>query len=234
MINYSNYLLSMKRIIYICFSIAWPISIISAQTKTSEYDVQNLIRCYHIERDSGTYATKRAYFDAFPTTFIDFKNTFDYEEVLKDETYGPLYEESFEYISAFFNLYKDINLFDFSNKAIRMCIDGEWDADAVNYLHSNIVNIITSSNHGQDCYYNYFDILTCYNDTVKDTFLSCLTLLSDDEILSFWRFYLDGVEIIPIDEDLFKRTKNIIQKNPNLVRQFEKAYNQISQKRHTI
>ena len=101
-------------------------------------------------------------------------------------------------------------------------------------MHSNIVNIITSSNHGQECYYNYFDILTCYNDTVKDTFLSCLTLLSDDEILSFWRFYLDGVEIIPIDEDLFKRTKNIIQKNPNLVRQFEKAYNQISQKRHTI
>lgn len=224
----------MKRIIYICFTIAWSISIISAQTKVSEYDVQNLIRCYNLEHDSGTYAAKRAYFDAFPTTFVDFKNTFDYEEVLKDETYGSLYEESLEYISAFFNLYKDINLFDFSNKAIRMCIDGEWDADGVNYLQTNIVNVITSSNHSQDCYYNHFDIFTCYNDAVRDTLLSCLALLSDDEILSFWRFYLDGVEIIPIDEDLFKRTKNIIQKYPNLVRQFEKAYNQISQKRHTI
>ena len=70
----------MKRIIYICFCIEWSISIIYAQTNTSEYDVQNLIRCYNMERDSGTFATKRAYFDAFPTTFVDFKNTFGYEE----------------------------------------------------------------------------------------------------------------------------------------------------------
>lgn len=221
----------MKRIIYICFSIALSINMISAQTKTSEYDVQNLIKCYNMERDSGIYATKRAYFDAFPATFVDFENTFGYEEVLKEERYGLLYEESLEYISAFFNLYKDINLLDFSNKAIRICIDGEWDADGVNYLHSNIVNIITSSNHGQDCYYNYFDILTCYNDTVRDALLSCLTLFSDDEILSFWRFYLDGVENIPIDENLFKRTMVSIEQYPNLISQLERAYTLVSQKK---
>ena len=104
MINYSNYLLSMKRIIYICFTIAWSISIISAQTKTLEYDVQYLIRCYNMERDSGTFATKRAYFDAFPATFVDIKNTFGYEDALSEEANGLLYEESLEYISSFFNL----------------------------------------------------------------------------------------------------------------------------------
>ena len=79
-----------------------------------------------MERDSGTFATKRAYFDAFPATFVDFKNTFGYEDALSEEANGLLYEESLEYISAFFNLYKDINLFDFSNKAIRVCLGGEW------------------------------------------------------------------------------------------------------------
>ena len=191
----------MKRIVYICFCIAWSISIVSAQTNTSEYDVQKLIRCYNMERDSGTLATKRAYFNAFPATFVDFKDTFGYEDALSEEAIGSLYAESLEYISAFFNLYKDINIFDFSNKVIRVCIDGEWQADGVNYLKANVVNIITSSNHCQDCYYNYFDTFTCYKDTVKDAFLSCLALLSDDEILSFWRFYLDGVEINPIEEN---------------------------------
>lgn len=214
----------MKRIIYICFCIAWSISIISAQTNTSEYDVQNLIRCYNMERDSGTFATKRAYFDAFPTTFVDFKNTFGYEDALSEEANGLLYEESLEYISSFFNLYKDINLFDFSNKAIRVCLGGEWQADGVNYLKANVVNIITSSNHGHDCYYNYFDVLCCFSDTLRNTLLSCLAQCSDEEILSFWKFYLDGVAIIPIDEKLYIRTKLIVKPYPVLYKQLEHAY----------
>ncbi len=177
-----------------------------------------------MERDSGTFATKRAYFDAFPATFVDFKKTFGYEEARSEEAYGSLYEESLEYISAFFNLYKDINLFDFSNKVIRVCLDGEWQADGVNYLKANVVNIITSSNHGQDCYYNYFDILTCFNDTVREAILSCMALLNDDEILSFWKFYFDGVETNPIDEDLYKRTMVSIEQYPSLISQFERAY----------
>ncbi len=221
----------MKRIIYICFCIAWPISIISAQTNTSEYDVQNLIRCYNMERDSGTFATKRAYFDAFPTTFVDFKNTFGYEDALSEEANGLLYEESLEYISVFFNLYKDINLFDFSNKAIRVCLGGEWQADGVNYLKANVVNIITSSNHGHDCYYNYFDVFQCYNDTVREALLSCLTSFSDDDVLSFWKFYLDGVEVVPINDNLYKRTMASVEQYPSLISPLEHAYTIVSQKR---
>ena len=213
----------MKRIIYICFCIAWSISIISAQTNTSEYDVQNLIRCYKLERDNGTFATKRAYFDAFPATFVDFKNTFGYEDALSEEAYGSLYEESLEYISAFFNLYKDINLFDFSNKAIRVCLGGEWQADGVNYLKANVVNIITSSNHGHDCYYNYFDVLCCFSDTLRNTLLSCLAQCSDEEILSFWKFYLGGPANMPVDAKLYNRTRGIVQKYPTLLRQIDKA-----------
>lgn len=223
----------MKHFIITFFCFVSSISIVSAQTNTSEYDVQKLIRCYNMERDSGTLATKRAYFNAFPATFVDFKDTFGYEDALSEEAIGLLYAESLEYISAFFNLYKDINIFDFSNKVIRVCIDGEWQADGVNYLKANVVNIITSSNHGQDCYYNYFDTFTCYNDTVKDAFLSCLALLSDDEILSFWRFYLDGVEINPIEENLFKRTMVSIEQYPSLISQFERAYILESRRRGT-
>jgi hypothetical protein len=59
---------------------------------------------------------------------------------------------------------------------------------------------------------------------VKEAFLSCLALLSDDEILSFWRFYLDGVEINPVEENLFKRTMLSIEQYPSLISQFERAY----------
>lgn len=184
-----------------------------------------------MERDSGTFATKRAYFDAFPTTFVDFKNTFGYEDTQSGETYGLLYEESLEYISAFFNLYKDINLFDFSNKAIRVCLGGEWQADGVNYLKANVVNIITSSNHGHDCYYNYFDVLCCFSDTLRNTLLSCLAQCSDEEILSFWKFYLDGVEVVPINDNLYKRTMASLEQYPSLISPLEHAYTIVSQKR---
>lgn len=184
-----------------------------------------------MERDSGTFATKRAYFDAFPTTFVDFKNTFGYEDTQSGETYGELYEKSLDYISEFFYLNKGINLSDFTNKVIHMCIGGEWQADGVNYLQTNIINIITSSNNTQDCYYNHFDVFQCYNDTVREALLSCLTSFSDDDVLSFWKFYLDGVEVVPINDNLYKRTMASAEQYPSLISPLEHAYTIVSQKR---
>lgn len=214
----------MKRIVYICFCIAWSISIVSAQTNTSEYDVQKLIRCYNMERDSGTLATKRAYFNAFPATFVDFKDTFGYEDALSEEANGSLYEESLDYITKFFHLYKNINPHELSNKIISICINGRWDADAVNYLQTNVINIVTSSHLSKNNCYDSSEIFPCFNDTLRDALLSRLALLSDDEVLSFWKFYLDRPETMPVDEMLYQQTKTIIQEYPNLLCQLQNAY----------
>lgn len=224
----------MKRISYILFGITWVMCIISTQVKASEFDVQNLIRCYDMERDNWSYAAKKAYFDAFPTTFDAFKKIFGYEETQYGENYGELYEESLDYVSEFFNLNKDIDLSDFSDKVICICINGGWQADGVNYLKANIVNVITSSNFGQDCYYNYSDILICFNDTLRDTLLSRLTLCSDDEILSFWKFYLDSPRTVPVDSNLYNITRRTIREYSNLIKQLDKAYKVLSRQNNDV
>lgn len=207
-----------------------PSGLMSAQKKTSETDVRRLVECYNMMRDSSTFENQRKYFDAFPATFTEFKDVFGYEETkIIDATFGELYEEHLEYITEFFHLNEVIDSYDFSHKIINLCINGEWQADGVNHLQINVINIITSDiNH--DCYYNHFDVFCCYNDTLRDTLLFCLAQYSKDDILSFWQFYLDGVPIIPVDEELYNRTKYLVQKYHVLVEQLDKAYFQSTRK----
>ncbi len=212
-----------EKIIFISLlGLLLPVSIIIAQVNPSTIDVQNLKRCYNLAH-SDSNNNQKTYFEVFPSTFAEFKDIFGYEETKDGDIYGELYEESMEYITKFFLLYKVIDSYDFSNKIINLCINGEWQADGVNYLHANIVNIVTSdSNH--DCYYDHFDVLICYNDTLRETLLSCLEQYSEDDILSFWQFYLDGSQVIPVDEELLNRTKCFIRKYPILFKQIDKAY----------
>lgn len=199
-------------------------SLTSAQMKTSVTDVNSLVECYNAVRDSSTFDNQKNYFDAFPATFAEFKDVFGYKGTkIIDATFGELYEESLEYITEFFHLNEVIDPYDFSNKIINLCINGEWQADGVNHLQTNVINIVTSDiNH--DCYYNHFDVFCCYSDTLRETLLSCLAQYSNNEILSFWQFYLDGVPIIPINEGLYNRTRCLLLKYPVLVEQLDKAY----------
>ena len=212
----------MNRIICtICFYFISSTCIISAQGKTSEYDIENLKKCYFLVCDSETYEAQKKYFDAFPTIFNDFNTAFDYNERIANEN---LYEESLDYITKFFHLYKNINPHELSNKIISICINGRWDADAVTYLQINVINIVTSSHLSKNNCYDSSDIFPCFNDTLRDALLSRLALLSDDEVLSFWKFYLDRPETMPVDEKLYQQTKTIIQEYPNLLRQLQNAY----------
>lgn len=213
-----------KNICILCLCLTSAICCTSAQDKTSNFDVRHLIHCYYSVCDRGTFATKKSYFEAFPSTFVDFKNVFGYQENPTGETYGELYKESLSYIVEFFYLNECIPLSDFSDKVIHMCIDGKWQADGVNYLKANVVNIVTSTKMANDCYY-YLDIFPCYNDMVREVFLSRLILLSDDDVLSFWKFYLDGAEVNPIDDILYQQTLESIQQFPKLIDLLGEAYN---------
>lgn len=206
------------------FLMLLPSSLISAQINTSKTDVRSLVECYNLMRDSSTFDNQKKYFDAFPATFTEFKDVFGYKGTkIIDATFGELYEESLEYITEFFHLNEVIDPYDFSNKIINLCINGEWQADGVNHLQTNVINIATSDiNH--DCYYNNFDVFCCYSDTLRDSLFNCLAQYSEDDILSFWQFYLDGVSIIPIDERLYNRTRCLVIKYPVLVEQLDKAY----------
>ncbi len=221
-----------KIIIILCLLLILSCCITPTHVNTSTFDVQRLKVNYSLVCDSACYDSDKKYFDAFPNTFDDFKNVFGYEETSDSVKFGELYSKSLDYITKFFQLNVSINPHDFSNKIINLCIDGEWQADGVNYLNANVVNIVTSSNQRIDCYYNYLDVFACYNDTLRDTLLNCLMLYNDDEVLSFWEFYLDGPENIPIDNALYYKTRHILFEHQKLIRQLDNAYLFLKRKRN--
>lgn len=212
-----------KNISILCFFLLQSICL-SAQGKTSETDVQILKSCYNKLHTDDSLEAKKSFFDAFPATFTDFKKIFGYVDTGVGDIYGDLYDESLIYITEFFYLNEVINPYDFSDKVINLCINGEWQADGVNYLHANVVNIVTSYQH-QDCYFIQRDFFSCYNDTLRETLLYCLAQRSEEEILSFWQFYLDeGDANQLVDENLYNRTEYIIQGKPVLLKLIKQAY----------
>lgn len=215
--------LNMRRIFVFLILNIMSIGITFSHVNTSNTHVQSLKRSYKSVCDSGSIEAKKQYFEIFPSTFSEFKDVFGYEETKTDAIFGELYEESLEYVTAFFRLNEVIDPYSFSKKVIGLCINGKWQADGVNYLKANVVNIVTSDNN-HDCYYNYSDFFTCYNDTIRETLLACLAQCSEEEILSFWQFYLDEVATISVDKELFLRTKCIVPPKTVLAEKLEKAY----------
>lgn len=214
-----------QKIVYVLYlAVLLPFNTATAQSLTLNPTVQNLMKCYNSICNDSCYEACRNYFDSFPSTFGDFRKIFGYEELADGKIeYGKLYSESIHYITKFFQMNSKIPLYDFAEKVIRLCIDGNWQSDGVNYLHMNVVNIVTSSIPYQDCYYNY-PKFQYYNDTLKNALLFQLVQHDDDEILSFWQFYLDHSFAMPIDNDLYNQTKIIIQDDSLLTKQLDKAY----------
>ena len=75
---------------------------------------------------------QNTFFDLFPNSFESFKNTFGFE----DGKEAPLYD-GFDYVQAFFQLdsIKENRQID---KWIDISINGQWEADAVNYFQHNL------------------------------------------------------------------------------------------------
>ena len=209
-------------IIFLCLFIVLPIGFIAAQDKMSYPDYQDLIRCYHLLISNRNDETKINYFNSFPGSYTEFVRFFGYNDNADGVVYGNLYEESLEYISEFFLLNKEINHNDFSNKIIGICINGKWEADAVNYFQTHVRNIVTSSH--QDCCCDNVDKFNCYNDTLQNAFLSCLTHYEEKHILSFWRFYFDRPAEIPINKELYSLTRHVLLKYPKLDKLLQDIY----------
>ena len=77
------------------------INIVSAQNAMSVCDVQHLISCYEQLCENRNCETIEAYFEAFPTTFEEYRRIFGYEESLNSDIYGDLYYESISYVTEF-------------------------------------------------------------------------------------------------------------------------------------
>lgn len=123
---------------------------------------QNLTSSY-----GGIY--EQEYFDAFPKSFSSFVEVFGNLSDSNDFKPAPLYNESHLYVQAFFNL-ESIDESNYLNRVIDICIEGDWDADAVNYFQHGTREKVKQS---------------------VERFSQLLSERNDKEIKSFWHFYFD-------------------------------------------
>lgn len=98
------------------------------------------------EEDKDEY--RLLFFNEFPNTFKEFHKLYGYGVAAGDFSYDslsfprPLYRDSYDHISTFFDLDSVLEKDVFCGKLIRLSMGGVWDADAVNYLKHSIQNIL--------------------------------------------------------------------------------------------
>lgn len=171
---------------------------------------------------------QQEFFNSFPDDWESFRYMFDYmiDDSIKEGSYisSNLYFESYEYICTYFNLSSTITLENFCEKTINICINGYWDADAINYLQMGVKAIFLDS---LDCYSTCFcDI---YSKHILDVFCNTLSTYTDDTILSFWNFYLDSAVGIKQNDYLYLLTLKAINSYPKLAKLLSQQYEKIQQ-----
>lgn len=137
---------------------------ISCKTGPESYEVEKIEKINEIEIKADTC---EVIVNTFPTTFTTFKNLYGFDDV---KGKGILYDKYEENIDTFFscqNISTQVKL----HKAIKICIDGMWDADAVSLFQYNTLELIKT------------------NPKEAETILNNL---SKNEYSSVWHFLFDG------------------------------------------
>lgn len=111
--------------------------------------------------------TCKLFIEKFPSKFSEFNRLYGYDDIKGG---GILYSKYEDDLSYFFSCSGVSNL-EKLKKAILICIDGKWDADAVGMLQHKTLELIKEEP----------------NNT-----LFIMNNLSDRESTSVWHFLLDG------------------------------------------
>ncbi|MBB6611936.1 hypothetical protein H7F15_12870 [Pontibacter sp. Tf4] len=98
---------------------------------------QKLESSFNNLKGADTKENQILYFNLFPSDFRTFERIFGYVE----DKPGPLYEESFDYISRFFELDK-VSKKEKISKAINIGINGKWEADAISHLQQTLEPLV--------------------------------------------------------------------------------------------
>lgn len=190
--------------------------------------LKKLIQTYDYLCDSANSASAYEYFNAFPNSFMQFQDVFGYKDIIenRETKYGPLYRQSCDFIQRYFQIADIIDASQFCHKTINICVGGTWQSDAVNLFQSNVINIVTSS-PTETCYLHHA-YTRCFSVCLRDIFYETLETYTDEDILSFWRFYLCSAE--DIDKDLYLLTQNNLSTHKRLHSLLTEAYHQRCQK----
>ena len=169
---------------------------------------------------------QQEFFNLFPNSWDSFKYMFDYmiDDNIKESNFisSNLYSESYEYICMYFNLANEVSLEEWCHKTIRICKNGYWDADAINYLQMGLIAIfLDSTNCYSSCFYDI------HSKGILNVFCNTLLMYTDEDILSFWSYYLDSA--VGINKHVYILTSKTISSYPMLkkllLQQYKKSKN---------
>ncbi len=124
----------------------------------------------------------KEFFNAFPNTFQDFNQLFGYDDKTGERRLYSKYEEHLAY---FFNC-SEVSDREKLNKAIRIGIDGKWEADASSMLQDETFKLIKDQ-----------------PNEAKEI----LDSLPDKKAASFWYFLCDGPH--PNDKEIVKKVDSL-------------------------
>lgn len=153
---------------------------------------KELSRLFEINKKSK--ADSADFFKCFPSTFSLFKAIYDYG--------GPLYEESYSHIEFLFS-YASIDSIHMIDKLIGISIGGWWDADAINYLSTNIRDFVNSHTSAT---------------------VNVLQNKSEFESFSFWLFIFDSPHPSNLREDFNMIYTKVLAQNVFQANLLRKAY----------
>jgi hypothetical protein len=121
--------------------------------------------------DLSSNGAQKEYYNLFPNSFISFKNIFGYYEKGDSLQLGYLYENSKQFISAYFEQLTLIDQKAISEKVIDIAKEGAWQADGVNIFQYHLMQDVNKNGN---------------------TYFNLLGKMDNSEIINFWNFYFDS------------------------------------------
>lgn len=152
----------------------------TAQEKNSR-ELSNVYKAYKVDK---SVVNLKAFYSAFPTSFVDLQKFYGYSEI---SGAAPYYTAAKEHLNVFFKSSKAIDVKSFSKKLVAISKNGRWEADAENYFQEG---------------------LRVYFFSHSKAMIDLLNTKKRNEIISFWYFFSDGPHF---DEKVHEKVMTVIK-----------------------
>lgn len=138
-----------------------------AKAQYVSVDTTKLAQAYAAWQQENSPANQRVFFDAFPKNWMEFIATYQYG--------APFYDRADKHVHALGEMAKAIPTDEYCERLVNLCIGGELDADAPNYLRELVGEALSADSESR-----------------KGIF-TCLSRLRIGHRFQFWFFYWSNI-----------------------------------------
>lgn len=138
-----------------------------AKAQYVSVDTTKLAQAYAAWQQESSPANQRVFFDAFPKNWMEFIATYQYG--------APFYDRANKHVHALGKMAKAIPTDEYCERLVNLCIGGELDADAPNYLRELVGEALSADSESR-----------------KGIF-TCLSRLRIGHRFQFWFFYWSNI-----------------------------------------